>query len=515
MERLSQPQMRRPNFFPGQMVDYRDFNKLAQQADKTVSLLCQYLFDGGGIVVGALGAFQVDPVEGLLVRVRPGIAILPNGQAVCLTEDRLLDLTAHKDAGSDLPLVVSLVDSVVGADRFVDEADPSVQGFRTELTLPEFRFSFGSGTPSGVELFRVLLDPKASALRLATAQEGWASRLPGSVIDLRFRCQIVPQTFLPFSTEEFRQLRGALYSLDSCLRKVARLYLLEDEGHSLEFLAQAHAELLTRPFQPAKVSFLVSEFAERLGVYLGFLSSKLGSRKHQFDERSLLEAVTLLEPLRVRELVPSLPRLGTFKELSGRLEAFVDFALQNYRLVGALEQALLDIRTRQEALGPHIILAGHSFKRVDVSDYEQTVTGKVVVRGSGHQVRTTSALYKEGGAVTAKGLFFKQGEVTVDLQVPHPDRLACLFLRQYVRRAGHSVRYEMNGKAIETDKIAVVDGANSWINRGLVVPSEYLVRGSNQLRITVDKADVDFGFFDCAVYQPQTTSGPESTAEAK
>ena len=52
--------MSRPNFFPGQLVDYRDFNRLSQQADKTVSILCQYLFKGGGIVVDALEELGVE-----------------------------------------------------------------------------------------------------------------------------------------------------------------------------------------------------------------------------------------------------------------------------------------------------------------------------------------------------------------------------------------------------------------------------------------------------------------------
>jgi hypothetical protein len=43
-------------------VDFKDFNRLSRQSDEVVSLLCQYLFCNGGIIVDALEEFKVVPV---------------------------------------------------------------------------------------------------------------------------------------------------------------------------------------------------------------------------------------------------------------------------------------------------------------------------------------------------------------------------------------------------------------------------------------------------------------------
>ncbi len=498
--------MNRPNFFPGQLVDYRDFNKLSQQADKTVSLLCQYLFKGGGIVVDALGEFKIEPTAGLGIRIQSGIALLPNGQAVCLSEDQLVDLAPYRLSGSEDPLVVSLVDSVLGADRYTDEADPSITGFRTELIVPQLKFSTGQPPDSGIELFRIAMKETSQSIRSALDNEGWNGTLMSNktgeaVIDLRFRPRIVPQTFVPFSTQNFIDLRSAIYTIEAALRKISKLYLVDDTLHSLEYLTHAHAELLSRPFQPSKVSFLVSEFADRLARYLELLSRKLGGKQHRFDEKSLFEVVKVLEPLRIREIVPRTPELMPLVGVATHLQTFIDYALENYHLVTALEEALLEIRRERHEFGNRLLLAGHAFERVDL--ITQANSDKFTLATPSSHVRSVTTRFHDGAQENLKGVFFKKGVLTLELQIPHPNRLACVVMHQYVRRAGSATVYEINGKRLEAEKIEIGDDANSWINRGLVIPSEHLVQGSNLFRIQIEHADLDFGFFDCMVYQPR------------
>jgi hypothetical protein len=82
----------RPHFFPGQWIDYRDFNALSDLPEDTFSLFSRKLVEGGGLAVTAQHEFSVVPREGLLVQVRPGVALLPNGHFVALEQDVLLNL---------------------------------------------------------------------------------------------------------------------------------------------------------------------------------------------------------------------------------------------------------------------------------------------------------------------------------------------------------------------------------------------------------------------------------------
>ena len=65
----------RPNFFPGQVIDYKDFNRLSQQADRILSMFCRHLYRGGGVIANALDEFEVSPLKGLSVLVKPGVAL--------------------------------------------------------------------------------------------------------------------------------------------------------------------------------------------------------------------------------------------------------------------------------------------------------------------------------------------------------------------------------------------------------------------------------------------------------
>src|SRR3954466_16211258 len=96
----------RPNFFPGQWIDYRDLNRLADHPDQMMSVLNRSVFTGGGILLNALEEFSIAPQEGLTVRIRSGISLLPNGQLLTLTENFLLNLKSYVPKSGSSTLLV-------------------------------------------------------------------------------------------------------------------------------------------------------------------------------------------------------------------------------------------------------------------------------------------------------------------------------------------------------------------------------------------------------------------------
>ncbi len=505
MSIMEHPQ--RPNFFPGQLVDFRDFNRLSRQGETAVALFCRSLFPGGGVVVDALKDFAVEAREGFSVLLRPGLAVLPDGDTVILDCDRLIDLSpyAGETAG---PLVVALTKSVVGTDPFVDPTDPAVEGFRTVRVLPDFRFGIGQAPAGCIELFRVAMGPSVRALRLSTEREGWT---PGSiapdaegtaVIDLRFRPSIVPQTYAPVPAEESVRLRASLFALEQGLRTLEKLYLMSDPYRSAEVLTQVHAEALSRPFQPLRVAYLVAEFAERFSRYLELLRTKLGAAGTKYAEDDLLAVVRALAPFRVREMVPRYRSLEGLVAAREALDRLVLFAEENYRRIGILEEALADLRHRSMRFDERLLLAGYLFQRVD--HILPTAGDRFTVRAANTQLRRVRASFGDGTSHDEKGLFFAQGVLDVELQVPDANKLLCIVRREYVRRGTGRVSYEVNGRPVGSPIAEDVAGHNRWAHRSLVLPPELLVPGTNRLRLTVEQSDLEFGFFETAIYQSET-----------
>lgn len=509
------PLPERPNFFPGQLVDFRDFNRLARQGETAVGLFCRSLFPGGGVVVDALESFAVTAQEGLAVRLAPGLAVLPDGDTVILDAARFVDLSPYANDGQ-APVVVGLGKANVGVDPFVDPTDPAVEGFRAVRTLPELRFGTGRAPEGTIELFRVALPNGARSLRAATDAEGWSPNAIASdgegtaVLDLRFRPTIVPQTYVPVPSERLVELRAALFALEKGGRAIERLYLAADPYRAADVLTQLHAEALSRPFQPLRVAYLAAEYADRLSRYLELLRTKLGAAGTKYAEDELLAVVRALAPYRVREIVPRYRALDGLVTAREALDRFVVFAEENYRKIGILEEALRDFRHRALKLEDRLLVAGYLFHRVDRIVPE---TGeRFSVRAPTTQLRRVHAPMGDGSSHDEKGLFFAEGVLDLELDVPDASRHLCVVRREYVRRGPGRVSYELNGRPVGTADDAS-DGElrpNRWAHRSLVLPPELLVPGTNRLRLTVQPNDLEFGFFETATYQSDTVLAREA-----
>jgi hypothetical protein len=489
----------RPNFFPGQLIDYKDFNRLATQPEKILSFLCHHLFVGGGVVIGASTEFEVVPVEGLRVRICPGVGVLPAGGVVVIEADLLVDLASLANSPDTKEVIVSIRNRVRGVDRYTDSEDSTIAGYKTEAFEPETIISTGKSPAEAIEIFRVRLNETVTALKRPSIEEEWQNELSLGVIDTRFRRLIVPQTYSPLSGAELLELRQSLYAVERAHGKLQKIYLVDDPFTTLLYLSQLHAELLSRPLQPLKGAFLICEFAEKLSLYLDRLVKQTGQERSNLDKETFVATITLLEEMRVREVTAGKLPVDSLIKLGHLMKTLVDYAERKFSLLNTVEEALIDIRDRAFEFDNHIILAGHLFERVDWLTAESE---RYDVKASGSLVRLLSTRYRNGDEASLRGRFLKEGQLTLRLQIPRNDRPLVILLHQYVRRAGSQLHYEINGKHLTTEECEYSDLSNNWMNRGLVVPQDLLVPNENLLSIRIERSDLDFGFFDVAVYQP-------------
>lgn len=497
---MKRTKLGRPNFFPGQLIDYKDFNRLAEQPERVLSFLCRHLFEGGGIVLGAASEFEVTADKGLKVRVGAGVGVLPAGGVIATSSEMLIDLAPYAKTEEVCEIVVSLVNRVHGVDRYTDADDSTITGYKTEAFEAEFQVSQAGGALSAVEIFRVRLSKEVKEVCRPSQSEQWNSELPLGMIDVRSRRRIVPQTYSPFrSGAELVDLRKSLYSIERAYSKLQKIYLVDDPFSTMLYLVQLHAELLSRPLQPLKAGFLICEFAEKFALFLDRLVKQAGQERSNLDKETLMSTLAILEALRVREVVAGELPTEALVNLGAKCNALVDYAEKKFSLLNTVEEALIDIRDRAFEFDDRIVLAGHLFERVDLLTAD---CDRYDVKATGSLVRLLTTRYRNGDTAARKGRFVKEGIITLRLKVADNERPLVILLHQYVRRAGTRLRYEMNGKHLTTEECEYSDLSNNWLNRGLVVSQELLVPNENLFCIRIERSDLDFGFFDLSVYQP-------------
>jgi len=497
----------RPNFFPGQWIDYRDLNRVAGHSDQYLSLLNRAVFSGGGILLNALEEFSVSSHEGLTVRIRPGLALLPNGELATMTEDYLLDFKTYLMKEGQQTLIVGIRNVVRGADRFTDEVDASISGFKTEVFEPEIFVASELKGPDCLELFRVHLSDKAQSLRLATNQEEWGTTTPASeaegILDLRFRPTVLPVTYAPVGGTQLISLRNALYKIEECHRKLRKIYLIEDPFNIPIYVTQLHMEVLARPFQPLKAAYLLAELAEKFALFLDLLQAKLGKQAFKYDRKTLLEIAELLEPLRRREVFPRNVNLEALIGLANSLSTFTAFAEEKFSLMDMVEEGLVDIRGRAFAYDDKITVAGYPFERTDLLTAADTA--RLQFLADQVHSRSVKTQFASGDSLALKGTFLQHGTIQMQIRAPKAGSPTVILCHQYLRRSGTEIRFEVNGRLLKTETFEYQNIENQWLNGSAVIPADYLTGETNTLRIHIDKTDLDFGFFDLAVYQPIAT----------
>lgn len=486
----------RPNFFPGQMVDYRDFNRLASYPQTAVRDMLKSLFPGGGILFDVRDQFALKPIEGLRLCVQSGTAVLPTGEVAEMTEDSILDLSRFNGAGL---VYVTIGNERVARDNFIDPEDTSISGFLSEAVLSNLQASTELPAAGRIEICRVTL----SASNRVLTTEASNQREEAAHLDVSHRKFLLPQSAPDFS--ELSTMQTVLRSLDDSLRKLGKIFLIQEgSAHAAHLLSSLHAEVLALPQQPMKMGFLMSEFSRKLALFLETLDRQLPLSRDDLDRPRLLQTLGSLEMLHPFEPFRMASALERLTQVSASMSNIVRYAEERFSLFTVVEEAILALRDQALRVDAELPLAGQVFKKVDSIDCQMAMGtgGRVRFQSKEVQVRRMQARYANGDAFDAQGAFFRNGGIEIEFEVPKTDRPVVILIRHYVRRAQALVHYDVNGKTLVSESWEELRHVNQWMNRGLVVPSDRLVPGLNRLSLRVEKTDLDFGFFDMHVFQP-------------
>jgi len=489
----------RPNFFPGQLVDYRDFNRLSQFPQTVLQDFLKGIFPGGGILLGAKDQFRPVAVQGMTLAIQPGLAVLPTGELASLDQLTVLDLEKVVRTGDTV--FVTIGNDRMARDKFTDPEDTTITGFLSEGTVTRVEASTVLPSADRLELLRIDI---SSATKRISASSSESASEEVAVIDLSYRKLLLAQTAPDFS--ELEAARTQLALLDESLRKLGKLFLMEDAVSStMHLLSSVHAELLSLPPQPLKMGFLLSEFARKLALFLENLDRHLPLNRNDLDRPRVMQTLGLIDPLRRTEpFVQKFP-VNQVSDVASSLNLIVRFAEERFSLFTLVEEALLTLRDQPLRMDAELPFAGQMFRKIDSIDSQNA--SKLRFQSKEIQNRRMQAKYGNGASHEALGAFFRTGGVDIEFEVAKTDRPAVILIRHHVRRSQAIVHYDINGKTLAADAWEKLGLANQWMNRGLVIPSDRLVPGLNRLSLRVENCDLDFGFFDLHVYQPGDLGG--------
>lgn len=508
----------RPHFFPGQRIDYRDLNRLAGQGDQATQLLSNHFFPGGGIILGAFEEFRLMLSQGekggkAYVVIHPGIAVSPTGSLVILNSElvvRLSELGASRH-----PVTVGIQNTIQGSDHLVDFDDPSISGFTSQRMEPRLVISEGTLPADAIELFRVYLSTAGLDLpfKMMSPEEEWefeenSNERAHHSIDVRSRKYVSPQANRDLSFSETLKARKALYGMETDIRELVRHFLCDDRHQAQLYLALLHAELVSIPFQPIKLSFLLSAFAEKLGLFLEDIEKQVGERHSNWDRGASLALMTSLSGLRVRTLVPREVDLPALCESAEKLHAIAAVARLRYSVANVVELAARDIQNCPFEFKSQIPLGGHAFARV--AHFKASDANEMRFSSGEPRMRHVMGRFSEGTLHQELGAFLSEGSVHVPFDLPNPDNTTVILLRHFARRGDTAVEYTLNGKQLCQDRWADL-GVKGWFHRSFVVDSSTLVGAGNQLSIQLNETDLDFGVFEIAIYQQHVGKSQDST----
>lgn len=484
--------LERPHFFPGQWIDYRDFNALSDLPGDLLGAFSRKIVEGGGLAVTSEHEFGVVPREGLLVQVRPGSAILSNGYAVSLADDLLLNLESYRGR-----TIYGLVDlERTGTQPYVDPEDPSIKGFTRQKS--QARVVVSDAPAVGLEIFRAKIPQHAKRMRLATGDELWShekdleSADPSeAVIDLRHRRLFLPLTHGQLPALELVKTRTALYEMARDIRALHRTSWVEAPVRVLSALTQLHAELLSLPIQVHRIGFWVSELASELAFWIEIVSKK--TRRSEW-----LPLLADLGPLRRPDVQPRLDAVLQLTRLAPRLREFTQLTEKHYSVTSVISDALAESEHRRIDFSEKLVLGGYVLTRADkvaVADRHRISTTHPAVE------RVVRSTFASGERLSIPGLMVREGSFQTEVRVPRVTSPGVLIFRRYSRRPREDVLVEFNGRALGHLTKTEGSAEDLWMNTGFLVPEADLVAGDNQLRVTVQKADLEWGWFEAAFYQ--------------
>jgi hypothetical protein len=481
----------RAHFFPGQPLDYKDFNRLSNQGIDLSASIMQKLFPGGGIFApDEHSSFKVltGSKSGTLI-IEPGYALSANGEFVTLTEPTVVDLSKYIDEF----VIVSIRNKEIATDFYKDPDDPRIEGPLSKAYVPEFIFTHEKVPPDAVELCRVYMS--SMHFREPTPEEMWqASEIKDevhSIIDTRFRKSLSHRN-LAMSPFDFIALRSSLKEIRDAHRRIQKIYLFSDQGHLNTLLSLLEADLFLKPLPQERISFLVTSVFEEIANYYSQLLAKMERNDQCRIKAKLYELCEFIGPLCTQELYPQIDVLTSVGRCAQVLKDTLSTIENEYASGNYVEEYLIDQRfsyidhIHDIAIGPYI------YKKV------MTIPSTKLPSKTGIR-RAIKAAYSCGRSYERVGVMCKAEDISFDFKVVDSSKSALLLTTFQQTRDDFEVEFEVNGQKVPTIQIK---SSENWVNFGIHIPQSQLSPTRNSIKISIKSVDSYFSLFDFLVYQP-------------
>ena len=91
---------------------------------KIISLLNKNIYPEGGILLESLSEFKIVTTDDLSVRIKPGMAILPNGELLVLNKEIILNLSPYSQSTN---LLIVSIDNMIKGSHATSCCSPNSQ----------------------------------------------------------------------------------------------------------------------------------------------------------------------------------------------------------------------------------------------------------------------------------------------------------------------------------------------------------------------------------------------------
>lgn len=508
-----------PHFFPGQWIDYRDFNRIIQSSENILSALNQALYPAGGIITGMLDELEVSVVSEHQLQILPGVALLPQGELCHLHEKKLLDIERFLQLKEGTCLYVFLSNKTFGQDFHKDPEDTAISGFRTQCSQGEVEIRVGQLHPAGIELARILLQSEAQQAQ-ATSQslltsaikpplkiedtlpQSWDVPQAGQ-LDRRYRIYIQGYSSQLASDQDLVAWRRSLMHLEQLLLRLQKTFSIADFSQVGVFVSLLHAELLHRPFQFQKAQFLLEEVARRLCLFLDRLFKEGPGNFPNFSREAVLKVIQSLETLNQRSFHHNRCRMPELMESIIQFNEFVELSGDGTGLYERIELALLEYQNISFDYLTKMSFGGYTFEWAD--EVLPKDESRVITQTDHKQIRNVSATYLNGSMQSMLGLTVTEGSIEVRINAKSTAKPLLLLFRHYLKRPGLILEYEWNGKWLHREQFIDPQLNHVFTNRALVIPSERLIQQDNRLVLRSESPAHELVFLGLVAYQPTLT----------
>lgn len=488
-------------FSQGQKLTPENLNALNDFSLKRSSLVSKTFAITQGIVEGLSDSLQLEILrdDPMTLRLKTGVAINEYGELLPIDEERLIHLSGIAPASTHTYFILLKADESLAAP-YVDEELDNMKSFRYRHFDCRVIVS-AEKSPGSVELGRVRLNDRVSALSLPSEKEGLEAGL--GVLDQRHaeRIRVYNSTGLDFSRHF--QMKQSLIELREALLEMQTRY----------------SSLTSVSIAIQNLSDLELEVAESV-LAIGRLQVVMARTKRSLI--NLVEEIRELHlPLKGTEssfwevLFSTLQSISQARGLDQVFEQFQKLSHVNVQIREhilekrtdeekkiLIQQSILDLREFRFSFSRTHAFGGCLFSRETFMEGEE-IFNNSQFDGEYRTLKNLRAGYEQAKIESQKGVFVSPGKLYLNLSSIDPSRNGILFLKLYKRRGRQDFSIVMNGNLLHEESLSPHESVDRFLNLGIQVRSDQLVRGDNHLVIEVSAVDLDFGLMSLAFYQEE------------